>query len=444
VNLRARLALSFAALAALAVIAAGTLGWYQSRSELYNQVDNSLYNAAQQAASRIDGPGQANPSAGPLVPPQSDAPNLQLYVTQRTNAQGVIVSPGSPSLPVTEQDLSLATSKDPGIIELRALVLKDGQQLRIASVSLQGGGILQIASSTEGIQSALSALIGRSLILGTLIVFLAALLGAALAATITRPLQRLTKSAEQVALGTLQALPSIDRQDEIGRLSKVLSEMLSALQSSEQSQRRLIEDAGHELRTPLTSITSNLSLLGRLAELEPQVRFQLIADLESEAQEMNDIVSQLVALTGLGKDQPVQDVDINQLCQLAAQKLLRREGRSVIISGQAGIIQGQPQALSHALFNLLENAAKFDSQGQIQIILDPDSVTVLDQGPGIPEGIEEDIFGRFHRAPQARNYPGSGLGLAIVQEVALQHGGQTFAYTRPEGSGAAVGFSWNS
>lgn len=439
-SLRYRLAIAFALMAALATAVAGVVNYRQSRSELYSQVDSSLYSAAQQAAARV-AVGQ-RPSAGPLTPPTGDdAPKTQLYLTQRISPEGIVTTRSNPALPVTERDLSLATSNDPGIIELRTVKLPDGESLRMASVSLSGGGILQLATSTDNIYQALGAIGRSSLIIGIAIVALAALLGLALARTITRPLERLTRSAEAVAAsGVPSPMPESGRKDEIGRLSAVLSRMLASLSRSRDQQERLIQDAGHELRTPLTSITTNLSLLERLDELDPSTQRQIISDLKSESAEMSDIISQLVALTSVEGEREEQ-VDMDALAREMAEKVSRRHGRQVLIEGHTGLIQGQPRALRHAILNLLENAAKFDPQGQIKIRLSPRSIMVIDQGPGIPIGQEEAIFGRFHRAVDARSYPGSGLGLSIVAEVARSHGGKPLV-GKPSQGGAAVGFTF--
>lgn len=440
-SLRLKLALSFALVAALATAAAGAVNYRQTRDELYSQVDSSLSTASLAAASRISS-GQVNKSGTLTPPPSQGAPQTQLYVTQRLSPDGIITAPGQPKLPVEEKDLSLATSSTPGIVEFRSVKLQDDQNFRVASVSLRGGGILQLATSTEGIYQTLGTMRSRSIMIGLFAIILSALLGAALAHTITRPLSRLMRSAEQVAAsGSPGSMPETKRKDEIGRLARALSRMLSSLARSQEQQERLVQDAGHELRTPLTSIKTNLALLDRLDDLEPDKRRQMLQDLESEIQEMSEIINQLVALSAIGQDEQPQQVDLDQLCRDIAGKLERREGRRVDIQGQAGQIIGRPRALGHAILNLLDNAAKFSPQGVITLWLSPNSVTVTDQGPGIPAGSEQLIFDRFHRAVDARSQPGSGLGLSIVAEVARQHGGQVSARNLPEG-GAAIGFSF--
>jgi two-component system sensor histidine kinase MprB len=99
------------------------------------------------------------------------------------------------------------------------------------------------------------------------------------------------------------------------------------------------------------------------------------------------------------------------------------------------------RGLERAVGNLLENAAKFDPDGEpIAVRLRAGTVSVADRGPGIDAADTGRVFDRFYRADTARGMPGSGLGLAIVRDVAEAHGGTVFARPRP-GGGAEVGFS---
>jgi two-component system sensor histidine kinase MprB len=101
--------------------------------------------------------------------------------------------------------------------------------------------------------------------------------------------------------------------------------------------------------------------------------------------------------------------------------------------------------LDRAISNIVDNACKFDQTGDtVEVVIDRDeggtTLTVLDRGPGIPDGDLEKVFDRFHRAEGARTMPGSGLGLAIVREVVERVGGTAVAVNR-DGGGAAIGFS---
>jgi two-component system sensor histidine kinase MprB len=97
-------------------------------------------------------------------------------------------------------------------------------------------------------------------------------------------------------------------------------------------------------------------------------------------------------------------------------------------------IQGVPERLERAVWNLLENAGKWTKPGSsVDVTLSGNELRVRDHGPGIAAEDREHVFDRFYRAAAARSQPGSGLGLAIVREVAEAHGGSVSAEEAPGG-----------
>jgi two-component system sensor histidine kinase MprB len=101
-------------------------------------------------------------------------------------------------------------------------------------------------------------------------------------------------------------------------------------------------------------------------------------------------------------------------------------------------IDAVPERIERAVWNLLENAGKWSTNGKpVEVRLAHGELTVRDHGPGIAAEDRERIFDRFYRAPAARSLPGSGLGLAIVREVAEAHGG-TVTAEDPPGGGAQL------
>ena len=89
--------------------------------------------------------------------------------------------------------------------------------------------------------------------------------------------------------------------------------------------------------------------------------------------------------------------------------------------------------------NLVDNACKFATDGDIEVSIADGRVAVRDHGPGIPTADLEHIFDRFYRSVEMRSRPGSGLGLAIVRSIVERHGGEVFADNAPDG-GAEIGF----
>jgi len=107
-------------------------------------------------------------------------------------------------------------------------------------------------------------------------------------------------------------------------------------------------------------------------------------------------------------------------------------------------VHGAPATIERAVWNLLDNAAKWSPEGsRVEIKVADGEVVVRDHGPGIDEDDLPKVFDRFYRAPAARGLPGSGLGLAIVRQVAEAHGGRVVA-ERAEGGGTLMRASFAS
>src|SRR5947209_17984196 len=107
-------------------------------------------------------------------------------------------------------------------------------------------------------------------------------------------------------------------------------------------------------------------------------------------------------------------------------------------------VEGVPERLERAVWNLLENAGKWSRDGSsVDVVLDGGELIVRDYGPGIAAEDRERVFDRFYRATAARSLPGSGLGLAIVREIVEAHGGSVTAEEAP-GGGALLRFRLRS
>ena len=283
----------------------------------------------------------------------------------------------------------------------------------------------------------------RILLVGGIAVALAALAGWLAARGLTRSLSTLTEAASEVSsTGRLDVDIKTGGRDEVGRLGAAFSTMLGALNRSREDQRRLVQDAGHELRTPLTSLRTNVDVLRRHTDLPADMKAKLLDDLDIEVAELSSLVEEVVAVgSGRNADEPPTHVSLVDVVESAVGRVSRRTGREIAVMADASSVMAQRSAVERAITNLLDNAAKFDPTDlPISITVEQGRVAVRDHGPGIaPEDLDQ-VFDRFYRAVNARSQPGSGLGLSIVTEVALAHGGTTFAQNHPEG-GAIVGFT---
>ena len=451
VSLGTTFAVSFAAVTAAVTVLVGILS-YSAAARLVRVDQQSVFDEVVQDLRDEVRQHRMSPEDF-----SSSAPGHDLVRPARTDVQvlgadGSVVDPGSPGLPVTDADRVVARASSAGELTEHKDVDVGSDVYRVATVSLGGGrGAVQVAQEFSDTEDLLQALQQRTLILMAAVVVGAGLFGWWLARRITRRLVVLTGAAEDVArTRRLGVQVPVTGYDEVGRLGRAFDRMLGRLAQSEEDQRRLVQDAGHELRTPLTSLRTNISLLRRIDELPPETREELVADLGQEARELTDLVNELVELAaGQSDTEPPQRVDLADIAEDVAGVARRRTGREILVraSGDTST-DGRPGMLTRAVSNLVENAVKFDREGRgpVEIrVAGPARagvvrVEVLDRGPGMGDEDLVRVFDRFYRAADARSLPGSGLGLSIVREVALAHGGAPFAVRR-DGGGMVIGFT---
>ncbi len=362
-------------------------------------------------------------------------------VAQFIDVSGAILAFGDSGvvLPVDDADLALAVEHGSDL--LRDIDI-DGVHYRMLTRHMSPGLAIQVARDVTGTDEILAGLRLRLLLLSLGGAAIAAAMGWLVSNRSLRPVGDLTDAAEHVAATRdLDARIDVVRDDELGRLASSFNSMLAALEEARISQQRLVADASHELRTPLTSLRTNIELLQRGAVEGPD-HAELLADVNSETVELANLVAELVDLATIGRhDEPTMEIDLADLVVQAVDRLRRRTDLEVSTELEPTTIDGRRNGLLRAISNLLENAAKWGSEGdRIEVTLQDRTLAVRDHGPGIPQDDLARIFERFYRSPEARALPGSGLGLSIVAAVAHDHGGEVFARNAPDG-GAIVGLT---
>lgn len=448
-----RFALAFAVVGAVVATVVGRLSYCAASDRIMAEIDSTLRSATVAAAGDQDRalPGSGTPAQtadlypGPDLPGPGDE-DARTVITRAVDRDGTGTHLGGPTVPFPVSDAvrALAASGTTGqtdITEVRVGV----RTYRLLTTALgDDRGALQAAVHIDQTHRVLGGLEREIAVANLAIMLAAAGVGWLLARRITRRLERLARVAEKISVGgRADGAVLADGRDEVGRLSASFSRMLDRLAAAREAQDRLVQDAAHELRTPLTSLRTNATVLRRVTELSPYARDRLLDDVEGETTELGQLVDELVELAmARDREEPEEPVELSALARRAAQRVHRRTGRFVLLDVDDSIVRGRRQRLERAMGNLLENAAKFDPDGDdpIEVHVRRGRITVRDHGPGIDAADAERVFDRFYRADTARSLPGSGLGLAIVRDVAEAHGGTVFARTRP-GGGAEVGFT---
>lgn len=445
-NLRTRVTVAVALVVAVVVSVVGVSVYRSTRDELYSQIDRDLMTRAEQVLNQPRGfarPGTGRFQPGVRVGRSDPFGGIVSFdvLARILDADGNVVLSLGPDF---------GTQPDPAVlldaVTEPVIATEHGSagSLRTIIVSAPGGNFVEMARTLTETESVLSTVQNRIFVIGLLAILAAALAAWFIARRTVRPITQLTEAAERVAATGDLAHP-VDHAggDEVGRLANSFNEMLEALAGSRRQQRRLVMDASHELRTPLTSLRTNVDVLGGAHDLTVDQHRAVVSDIDAELGELTDLVTELVDLAAdLRDDEEVQLIHLADLVGPVVGRTERRTGRRIEVRVlRSAVIEGQPEALSRAIRNLLDNAAKFSPEGSDVIVdVDGGSITVHDSGPGIPADEQHKVFDRFHRVESTRTMPGSGLGLSIVRQVAESHGGTVTAADSPLG-GASVGFS---
>lgn len=206
----------------------------------------------------------------------------------------------------------------------------------------------------------------------------------------------------------------------------------------------------HELKNPLTAIVGFSSVLGQRADaLDGEARDRMITSIGEQAQRLRDMVEEVlnVASADAGADLARKPVVIRELVDAAVAGAhavaIARDGQpraiTATVPDDLPVVYGDATALSRVVANLLENAVKYsDAATPVHVEVTRSAsevrISVIDNGPGIPQDQQELIFERFRRSTEGRA-AGAGLGLYIVRSLVTAHGGKVWVESE-SGSGS--------
>ncbi len=218
----------------------------------------------------------------------------------------------------------------------------------------------------------------------------------------------------------------------------------------EQLKDEFVSTVSHELRTPLTSIAGSLGLLaGGAAGPLPEKAARLIQIAQANSQRLVRLINDILDIEKIESGKLRLDMNPLDLREVAQRSIDGVRGYAeelgvtlVLAEGEAAPVMGDADRLIQVVTNLLSNASKFSPRGgEVRITVDPETrlarLSVVDQGPGIPDAFRSRIFSKFAQADgsDTRAKGGTGLGLAIAREIAERHGGRLW-FESAEGEGA--------
>jgi two-component system OmpR family sensor kinase len=307
--------------------------------------------------------------------------------------------------------------------------------------------VVVVAASLDDRNESLRNLGTILLIGGPVGLLLASLAGYAVSGTALRPVEAMRRRAAAIsAAEPEQRLPLPEANDELRRLGETLNQMLDRLEAALERERTFVDDASHELRTPLAMHKTELELALRYAKTPEEMR-AAIASAIVEVDRLSALAEDLLVLARSEQGKlalHLRRVRLADLLGDVGERFASRidgSGRTLVVEPTNGLtIDADPVRLEQALSNLVENAIQHGG-GEITVRASESDrdlqIHVEDRGPGFPPEFLDRAFERFSRADQARGGDGTGLGLAIVEAIARAHRGTAHAANR-NGSGADV------
>ncbi|HTW11643.1 MAG TPA: HAMP domain-containing sensor histidine kinase, partial [Solirubrobacteraceae bacterium] len=444
--LRRRISIVAATTVAVAVAVAVIASYFIVRGQLVGQITSEL--KAQGALIQAEYQG---PQSTSLLPGLAAKAGGSAQYEQVVRGNGTIYDPQFQGrLPGAAQAASVANGTSPAYMSdveyagapLRMYTFQ--VMYRAGDLSGQRWMAVQLARPLAPVINILRTLRWVLAIVFLAVVALAAILARLATRRVLTPLAEVTATAQIIGeTDDLGRRIEVHDDDEVGQLAASFNEMLGRLESSRaaldasvSAQRQLVADASHELRTPVTSLRTNIEVLLAGGVLDDEDRDRLLADVVEQSEELSTLVSDLIEVArGDMPQDSIEDTRLDRLLEAALDRARRNSPDLCFTADLRPVaVHGNPERLSRAINNLLDNAARHTEPGtQVEITVNGDGVTVRDHGEGIAEQDLPHIFDRFYRGENSRARQGSGLGLAIVRQVVEQHGGTITAANAPDG-----------
>ena len=316
----------------------------------------------------------------------------------------------------------------------RGTVTRKGERFAEVAIPVAPRGwVLLLSSSLEDALDNVTLVKRRVLEAGLAALLASLVIGYGFAYLFARRIRRLENAAERIAAGSFEDPVEDPSGDELGQLARAFDRMRLRLSQLERARREFIGNASHELRTPLFSLRGFIELLTD-EELDEATRQEFLATMREQVDRLQRLAEDLLDLTRLDAGRlrvdrgPVDLADVVNALRDEFRAVARASGHPLEVLASDAPALGDEERVLRVGRALVENALRHTPPGtpvrlrSSATAFNTATLTVEDEGPGIPEEHARHVFERFYRVDGA-HASGSGLGLAIAHELAAAMGG---------------------
>ena len=309
----------------------------------------------------------------------------------------------------------------------------------------QSIGVLLLSTPVTELRQAIVTMEQRLLTVFTAVAGAAIVAALIFSFTLTRPVKALTSTIRRMGKGDLSARAHIRTSGELKELADSYNTMAEKIENFDRSRSQFVSNASHELKTPLTAMKLLLECLIEQPGMPDEMRMEFMQDMNHEIDRLSGIITDLLTLTQMdSRDDAlhVEELDLSRLTEETLHPLspvADKAGLTIVSAIAPGVrLNGDATKLASVIYNLTDNAIKYTPEGgEVRVSLSGKgktvTLTVTDNGIGIPPEEQAHIFDRFYRVDKARSRAtgGTGLGLSIVRQMVQLHGGQITLASEP-------------
>ncbi len=291
-----------------------------------------------------------------------------------------------------------------------------------------------VMSQLEPIDSVVAVIQSQFIGITVIVLLIASIIAYVIAYRFSRPVEKLTHSARELAMGNTAVDFEVDEAfGEISDLSKALNYATEEIVKSAEYRRELVANVSHDLRTPLTMIKMYAEMIRDISGDNKEKREKNLQTIIDETDRLSRLVNDILDLSSLeaaSNKVEINAFDISKTITNILEKfaILTERGYSFEFEApEKAYVMGDEARIEQVIYNLLSNAINYTGEDKRVIIritkkFDCSRIEIIDTGNGIPKEELANIWNRYYRAKtHVRSQVGTGLGLSIVKKILEGH-----------------------